>query len=479
MPQLIHMPHLGTAEKMIRVARWLAAEGAAVRRGEPVVAVETLKATFEIDAESDGRLVKQLAPEGARLPTGAPLAILCSDGEQVDVHAETLRLAAAQEPHVEKPACEDSTCSVAVPSPGANDGCLDSEFLLHLRREGSAIGGLSSELKIKLYNKHGAAIGKNVYIGQGSFIVAERMVMGDDVRIDDGCHIEARELQFGRLAHMGARCRVKCRKLTLGENAFFAPDVEIGGGGCMDPEAELIVGSHGFVGEHVHLNPCRKLQIGDEVVISRGAVVMTHSFGASVLDGFPNRLAGVRIGDRCQIGISGILFPGVEMGEGSILLSGSSLVTSVPAGRLYGGVPAKDLKSAAAELSPLERESLAREIILEFSRQLQLRGFTVRERSSGVELEWMVVIGKERHRLLFAPVLPAGESELFHEDVRVGMRAATGTWEHLGAEIVGIDLGESRIRGVLGPMALSFREFLRKKGIRLHPRTWTYPGGWL
>jgi hypothetical protein len=206
---------------------------------------------------------------------------------------------------------------------------------------------------------------------------------------------------------------------------------------------------------------------------------MTHSFGGSVLHGFPSRFAGIEIGDRCQVGIGAVLFPGVTMGEGSILLSGSSLVTSVPAGRLFGGVPAQDLKAAAEELTGERMLELAQGLIEEFARQLELRGMPVRVSVEREERQVVVDHEGGRHRLHFGVRLSTQEYGLFTEDLRVCLAAEEGAWNSLGDELVGIDLSVPRIRGVAGPLTEAFREFLRKRGIRLRPRTWTYPGGWL
>jgi hypothetical protein len=73
--------------------------------------------------------------------------------------------------------------------------------------------------------------------------------------------------------------------------------------------------------------------------------------------------------------------------------------------------------------------------------------------------------------------LPADEGELLGEDLRVGLRATN--LDALPPELVGIDLMKPRLVGVGGPLTEAFREFLRKRGIRLEPRTWTYRGGWL
>lgn len=489
---VLRAPWLGMEEKELTVARWLVAEGAAFRRGEAILVVETLKAAFEVEAEEDGVLWKRLAPERAKVPFDAPLALWGRPGETPTM--SEVEPARAHSPEAAAtPAAGNSGAQGAAHSPLAEpparsesqgsaprgDGRLDPAFLAHLRANAEAFGRLSSAFRLDLYRRHGAVVGRDVELGTGVVLCAARLVLGDGVRFGEGCTLDAVDAEIGALSQFGARCRVRARHLLLGENAFFATDVEIGGGGCMDPEAELVVGSHGFVGEHVHLNPCRRLAIGDEVVISRGAVLMTHSFGGSVLDGSPNRFAPLEVGDRAQIGIGAVLFPGVSVGAGAVVLSGSSLVTSVAPGRLVGGVPARDLKAASTPPSPEARATLARSLVLEFARQLELRGCVVLREERGASLALAVERDGRSHRLRFDERLDASEGDLAAEDVRIGMACDDGAFSAIPNEVAAFDLGALRVRGVLGPLAAAFREFLRKRGVRLDPKGWCYRGGWL
>lgn len=489
MPVLITVPDLGSAEKNVKVARWLAVEGARVRRGDPVVAVETLKAAFEIEAPADGILYLTIAREGARVALAGVLAVVVEEGEkpsEAEIAALVASVAAVKGP------ADFPTTSASAPAPvraaaaaastsaaPSGDGTLDREFLQYLRKNGAAFAELSSEFQISILRKYGANIGNSVVFGARALVVADKINIGSGVHIGAGCVVDAGELHLGNLTNLGARTRVRCRVLRTGENAYMAPDVEIGGGGAMDPEAECHIGSHGFIGEHVHINCCRPVHIGHEVILSRSAVIMTHSFGGSVLKGYPNRFAGVRIGDGCQIGIQTTIFPGVEVGAGSILLSNSSLVTNVPAGRMFGGVPARDMKAAAEPPRDLQQLEIAREIVLEFGRQMQLRGHDARMETSRDSVELIITKGRARHRLYFSEKLNLNDAELAAEDLRVGMRATAEELASLPPDLAAMDLGNEQIRGVLGPLAGAFREFLRKRGVRLHPRSWTYTGGWL
>jgi pyruvate dehydrogenase E2 component (dihydrolipoamide acetyltransferase) len=56
MPTEVIMPALGMAQEKGTLVKWLKAEGEAVTKGEPLMEVETDKATVEIEAPASGTL---------------------------------------------------------------------------------------------------------------------------------------------------------------------------------------------------------------------------------------------------------------------------------------------------------------------------------------------------------------------------------------------------------------------------------------
>jgi pyruvate dehydrogenase E2 component (dihydrolipoamide acetyltransferase) len=52
------MPKLGLTMTEGKVVEWLVEDGATVRRGDPLLVVETEKTNVEVEAEADGRLVR-------------------------------------------------------------------------------------------------------------------------------------------------------------------------------------------------------------------------------------------------------------------------------------------------------------------------------------------------------------------------------------------------------------------------------------
>lgn len=75
------MPALGMAQDTGTVLRWLRGEGERVARGEPLLEIETDKATVEVESPADGRLAGVRAAAGDEVPVGQVVAVVVADGE--------------------------------------------------------------------------------------------------------------------------------------------------------------------------------------------------------------------------------------------------------------------------------------------------------------------------------------------------------------------------------------------------------------
>ncbi len=77
----IVMPALGMAQETGTLLQWLKAPGDAVSKGEPLMEVETDKATVEVEAPASGILANVTAQPGDVIPVGQTIAVLLSPGE--------------------------------------------------------------------------------------------------------------------------------------------------------------------------------------------------------------------------------------------------------------------------------------------------------------------------------------------------------------------------------------------------------------
>ncbi|HXJ84061.1 MAG TPA: 2-oxo acid dehydrogenase subunit E2 [Candidatus Methylomirabilis sp.] len=81
MPTTVIMPALEMAQDTGKVVRWLKAPGDLVKKGEPLVEIETDKVTVEIEAPASGTLYDVAASEGEVVPVGQTIALIVGDGE--------------------------------------------------------------------------------------------------------------------------------------------------------------------------------------------------------------------------------------------------------------------------------------------------------------------------------------------------------------------------------------------------------------
>jgi pyruvate dehydrogenase E2 component (dihydrolipoamide acetyltransferase) len=75
------MPALGMAQEAGTLIRWLKAPGEAIIQGEPLMEIETDKATVEIEAPASGTLAQVTAQPGDVIPVGQRIALISTSGE--------------------------------------------------------------------------------------------------------------------------------------------------------------------------------------------------------------------------------------------------------------------------------------------------------------------------------------------------------------------------------------------------------------
>src|SRR6266436_9746904 len=119
------LPVLGMAQDTGKIVQWLKREGQPVKKGEPVVEVETDKATVELEAPADGVLANVTAAEGDEVPVGQVIARILAPGEAFPEHAtpiSTTTIAQVETPPVEPvtPTAESASKPDAPASPLAS-----------------------------------------------------------------------------------------------------------------------------------------------------------------------------------------------------------------------------------------------------------------------------------------------------------------------------------------------------------------------
>jgi pyruvate dehydrogenase E2 component (dihydrolipoamide acetyltransferase) len=88
------MPALEMAQETGKLLAWRKKEGERVRKGEPLLEIETDKAVVEIEAPGDGILAGIAADVGAVIPVGVTIAWLVAPGEKPPAKAASIAPAA-------------------------------------------------------------------------------------------------------------------------------------------------------------------------------------------------------------------------------------------------------------------------------------------------------------------------------------------------------------------------------------------------
>ena len=126
---------------------------------------------------------------------------------------------------------------------------------------------------------------------------------------------------------------------VLGNFSFF-----YGGDLMVKKGAKLILHS-GYANRNVEIRCENRIEIGDNVAIANGVVIMDSDFHTIFYDNNScNASAPIYIGNNVWIGVNATILKGVTIGDGAIIASGSVVTKDVPANAIVAGNPARIIK---------------------------------------------------------------------------------------------------------------------------------------
>ncbi len=126
------------------------------------------------------------------------------------------------------------------------------------------------------------------------------------------------------------------------------------GAKIISPE-KLTCGKYVWIGESAILDASGELTIGDHSTLASHVFVWTHTSYRSNL-AFDNRIASplterrpTRIGRGCYVGGPSVIYPGVTLGDRTVVLPMSVVTKDLPGNCMAAGAPAKIIRELTDE----------------------------------------------------------------------------------------------------------------------------------
>jgi UDP-3-O-[3-hydroxymyristoyl] glucosamine N-acyltransferase len=185
---------------------------------------------------------------------------------------------------------------------------------------------------------HDVVIGKSVRVGRHCMIYGGVRI-GDHSSIGDSAHV-------GPNVEMGERVTIGSDTLTanllIGNDSFIESGVRFTG----FQDGRIKIGKHSYVGTYGVLDWSGGIEIGDYVHIAGPSVgIWTHTSVFQALSGDEldnhrrKKVAAVKIEDHVYVGGNSTIYPGVEIGNHSVVLPNTAVNKDVKEHTMVGGSP--------------------------------------------------------------------------------------------------------------------------------------------
>jgi acetyltransferase-like isoleucine patch superfamily enzyme len=129
------------------------------------------------------------------------------------------------------------------------------------------------------------------------------------------------------------------------------PDIFLKFDGIWCPDPSIIIGDGVFIGRGCEFNIRKKITVGQGCAIASGCKFIDHDHGITGerIDETPGAEAEIVVGDYVWLGCNVVVLKGVTIGSSAVVGAGAVVTKSIPAGEIWGGVPAKKLGSRQFE----------------------------------------------------------------------------------------------------------------------------------
>lgn len=124
------------------------------------------------------------------------------------------------------------------------------------------------------------------------------------------------------------------------------------GARCFFGDSNISIGQSAYINYGVFFDGASSIAIGNKVHVGMQVMILTsgHALGGSDCRAGDLKPSPVVIGDGCWIGARAMILPGVNIGAGTIIASGSVVTSSCDPNSLYAGSPARKVKALPEDI---------------------------------------------------------------------------------------------------------------------------------
>ncbi len=482
----IPVPRINANEDEVLLVELLVGIGDRVESGDVVCVVESSKAAQDVLAEQAGFVRRIDAEVGESVAVGARLFLLSDEpAEAIDpagpAAAESssasptrTRSTAKQRLRAKRAARATARAARKPAAPAASITPVEEiEWLQEIRAAVRAKLGDDTPPPRTFESAPTPGASDGVFAkgpcewGQGARIVARRLYLGRNVKLGDRAFIRADTVYLGSEVRVGADCSLVSGEILIDDGVLFATNALVDLSGGQHPDSGLLVGAASLICANTYLNTCRRVLLERECAVSPGAMLFTHSFWQSVLEGYRTAFEPIRVCENAWIGAGCQVLPGITVGAGAVAVSNSTLIDDVPPECLVAGVPAKVVRRGIRRtLPPGEKLAIVKRLLTELAELLRFKGCAVD--SSADELRLDVSRPDIETRAIVIATADSTAKSLPEHSVVLSLGANVSPAD--GTTV--FDLDQRTLAGPEDRLVFEVRNYLRRQGIRFAPHAW-------
>jgi len=178
-----------------------------------------------------------------------------------------------------------------------------------------------------------------------STIVADQIEIGEDCFIGKNVQVNVRgTFKLGKCSTILDNCTINCQDFIADEYLFMSKNVEVGRGGCQNPDAIVTIGKGVGIFENTIINPNSPITIGDYTGIGAEVMLWTHGAWLDSTQGYPADFGPITIGSNVWLPARSIMLPNTSIGDNTVIGIGSTITKSIPGNCMAAGTPCKVIK---------------------------------------------------------------------------------------------------------------------------------------